>query len=403
MFAGLQRWKKWRKIGTINNIEFVLKKEEIPMKKNQLIELESLGQSVWLDYIRRDLITSGELGKLIDEDGLSGITSNPAIFEKAISGSHDYDKEIEEMIKEGKDTKSIYEAISIKDVMMAADEFRSLYDKTDGRDGFVSLEVNPHLAHETDATIEEARRLWKALNRPNVFIKVPATFEGLPAIQQLISEGININITLLFGLPRYREVAYAYIKGIEKRASMNEPLEHVASVASFFISRISTLVDPLEEILLARASEQEYFTTYVMGNIAISSAKFAYEVYKEIFNSERFSKLAEKGARPQRLLWASTSTKNPKYSDIKYVEALIGKDTINTLPPETLNAYRDHGDPKLRLDQDVQQARLQMDELPDMGIEIDKITQQLEDEGVDKFNQQYDKIMSMLETARKNQ
>jgi transaldolase len=371
------------------------------MKKNPLIQLEELGQSVWLDFINRNLITSGELGRLIEVDGISGITSNPAIFEKAISESHDYEHDIKIMLKDGKDAKAIYEAICLKDLQMAADEFRPIYDKTNGEDGYVSMEVDPHLAYNTKDTIEEARRLWTALNRPNVFIKIPATKEGLPAIQQLISEGININITLLFGLPRYREVAEAYILGLELLDAKGKDLKQVASVASFFLSRIASLVDPIEEEFLASHGEQAHFGTYVKGHVAISSARIAYKMYKEIVGSERFRKLVAKGARTQKLLWASTGTKNPEYSDIKYVEELIGRNTINTIPPTTMNAYRDHGHPKERIELDLEQAEWVMDVLPELGINIDAITQQLEDEGVDKFNKQFDKIMSVIKLLSK--
>jgi len=369
------------------------------MKKNPLIQLEELGQSVWLDFINRNLITSGELGRLIEVDGISGITSNPAIFEKAISESHDYEHDIKIMLKDGKDAKAIYEAVCLKDLQMAADEFRPLYDKTNGEDGYVSMEVDPHLAHDTKGIIEEARRLWTALNRPNVFIKIPATIEGLPAIQQLISEGININVTLLFGLPRYRQVAEAYISGLELLEAKGKDLRHVASVASFFVSRIASLVDPIEEKFLASHGEQALFGTYVKGHVAISSAKIAFKMYKEIFGSERYRKLAGKGARTQKLLWASTGTENREYSDIKYVEELIGKDTINTIPLVTMNAYLDHGHPKERIGLDLEQAEWVMDVLPELGINIDAITQQLEDEGVDKFKKLHSEIMLIIEKS----
>jgi transaldolase len=361
-----------------------------------LKKLETLGQSIWLDYIRRDLIASGELRRLIKEDGLRGMTSNPSIFEKAIAESHIYDQDIHDMAIKKKDVKSIYETLSQRDVQNAADEFRSVYDKTDGKDGYVSLEVNPHLAHDTKGTIAEARRLWAALNRPNVFIKVPATSDGLPAIQQLISEGINVNVTLLFGLPRYRQVAEAYIAGLETRAAQGESVKHIASVASFFLSRIDSLADPLVEKFLESGGERTEIAKKVHGQVAISSAKAAYQIYKEFFGSNRFKKLVDKGARPQRLLWASTSTKNPEYSDVKYIEPLIGPDTVNTVPLETINAYRDHGDPKSRLEQDVKEANWIMARLPEFGISIDKVTGQLEDEGVKKFNEPFDKLMETL-------
>jgi len=366
------------------------------MKNNPLKQLGTLGQSIWLDYIRRDLIASGGLRGLIEKDGLRGMTSNPSIFEKAIVESHDYDEDIRAMVREGKSTEAIYEALSQHDVQSAADEFRPLYDRTDGKDGYVSLQVNPHLARDTNGTIKEARRLWAALDRPNVFIKVPATANGLPAIQQLISEGISVNVTLLFGLSRYRQVAEAYIAGIEARVAQGKPAKHVASVASFFVSRIDALVDPLLEKVSAQGGKQADLAKRLRGQVAIASAKMAYQIYKEMFGSDRFKKLAAQGARVQRLLWASTSTKNPDYSDVKYVEALIGPDTVNTAPLETLDAYRDHGEPKARLEQDVKQARWVLERLPELGISIDNVTRQLEDEGVEKFNQSFDKLMETL-------
>jgi transaldolase len=366
------------------------------MKDNPLKKLGTFGQSIWLDYIRRDLISSGELRRLIEEDGLRGMTSNPAIFEKAIAESHIYDGDISDMALKKKDVKSIYEALSQHDVQNAADEFRPLYDRTDGEDGYVSLEVNPHLAHDTKGTIEEARRWWAALNRPNVLIKVPATADGLPAIQQLISEGINVNVTLLFGLPRYRQVAEAYIAGLEAHSAQGNPVKHIASVASFFLSRIDTLVDPLVETFLESGDKKTEIAKKVHGQVAISSAKAAYQIYREIFGSNRFKKLADEGAHAQRLLWASTSTKNPNYSDVKYIEPLIGLDTVNTAPLKTIDAYRDHGNPKLRLEQGVKEANWIMARLPELGISIDTVTQQLEDEGVKKFDEPFDTLMETL-------
>ena len=366
------------------------------MKDNPLKKLESLGQSIWLDYIRRDLFSSGKLRRLIDDDGLTGMTSNPSIFEKAIAESNIYDQDIREMALKKKEIKSIYEVLSQRDVQSAADEFRSVYEKTDGKDGYVSLEVNPHLAHDTKGTIEEARRLWAALNRPNILIKVPATSDGLPAIQQLISEGINVNVTLLFGLPRYRQVAEAYIAGLEARTAQGKSVKHIASVASFFVSRIDALVDSLLEKLIKQGGPKADLAKTVQGQVAIASAKMAYQIYKDIFGSDRFKKLVAKDACVQRLLWASTSTKNPDYSDVKYIESLIGPDTINTVPPETIDAYRDHGNPKSSLEQDVEEASWIMERLPELGINIDKVTQQLEDEGVKKFNEPFDKLMEAL-------
>jgi transaldolase/glucose-6-phosphate isomerase len=370
------------------------------MNGNPLLELRTFGQSVWLDFIRRGMLSSGELQRLIEEDGLRGVTSNPPIFEKAIAGSHDYDKSIQTLALEGKGVEEIYQALTVEDVQQAADLFRHIYDEAGGEDGFVSLEVSPHLAHDTEGTLAEARRLWTALDRPNVLIKVPATYEGLPAIQQLISEGINVNVTLLFGLPRYREVAEAYIAGLEARAAQGKPVERVASVASFFLSRIDVLVDPMLEEK-GRAGGPEAKTARALhGQVAVASAKAAYQIYRGIFGGERFRKLAGQGARPQRLLWASTSTKNPAYSDVKYVEALIGPKTVNTIPLETLNAYRDHGHPAARLEDSVAEAQKTLVRLSELGIDLDKVTQQLEDEGVQKFIKPFDRLMDTLKKER---
>jgi starch phosphorylase len=366
------------------------------MKRNPLQQLEALGQSLWLDYIRRDLIASGELGRLIEEDGLRGLTSNPAIFEKAIAESHDYDGDIRSMGLAGRSAMDIYESLSQSDVRNAADAFRPLYDRTGGQDGYVSLEVNPHLAHDTRATVEEARRLWAALDRPNVLIKVPATEQGLPAIRQLLGEGINVNVTLLFGLPRYRQVAEAYLDGLEARAALGKPLDHLASVASFFVGRLDALVDPLLEKVAAQGGPLAGLAKGMRGQTAIASAKRAYQLYQEIFGGGRFRGLAARGARAQRLLWASTSTKHPEDSDIKYVEALVGPDTVDTLPLGTLNAYRDHGLPEAQLERDADGAGRTLGQLPGLGINLDKVAQQLEDEGVEKFNQPFDKLMQAL-------
>jgi transaldolase len=366
------------------------------MNENPLKKLETLGQSIWLDYIRRDLIASGKLRQLIEEDGLRGITSNPSIFEKAIAESNIYDRDIRELAKDNNDAKAIYEILSRTDVQNAADEFMSMYEKTDGEDGYVSLEVNPHLAYDTKGTIEEARRLWASLRRPNVFIKVPATSEGLPAIRQLVSEGININVTLLFGLPRYRQVAEAYVIGLENRLAQGMRIDNIASVASFFLSRIDVLLDPEIEKFLNPGNSKMKIAGKMHGQVAVSSAKAAYQIYKEIFRCDRFKKLADKGAPAQRLLWASTGTKNPDYSDVKYIELLIGEDTVNTVPLDTFNAYREHGDPKSTLEEDVDEAVWIMAQLPELGINIDKLTQQLEDEGVRKFDEPFDELMKIL-------
>ncbi|MGZ8232699.1 transaldolase [Methylobacter tundripaludum] len=370
------------------------------MKKNPLLKLENLGQSIWMDFIRRGMISSGELKRLIEEDGLRGVTSNPSIFEKAIAGSRDYDDAIRTLARDGKSVDQIYAALAVEDIQRVADLFRPVYDRLDGADGYVSLEVSPRLAYDTAGTIADARRLWVAVSRPNLMIKVPGTIEGLPAIQQLIGEGINVNITLLFGLPRYRRVAEAYIAGLETRAVQGKPLKSVASVASFFLSRIDVLVDPTLEKTMEMDKSKADFLDIFHGQVAIFSAKAAYRIYKEIFDGERFGKLKDQGARTQRLLWASTSTKNPAYDDLKYVEALIGPETIDTIPLETLSAYRDRGKPASRLSKGGLKAAGTLRRLSEAGMDLDRVTQQLEDEGVKKFVEAFDGLMNTLEEKR---
>ena len=369
-------------------------------KENPLVKLEALGQSVWTDFIHRGMFRSGELARLIEEDGVRGVTSNPSIFEKAIAGTHEYDDDIKLMASKGKSASEIYDALTVKDVQMVADLFRGLYDRLKGKDGFVSLEVSPLLAHDTNGTISEARRLWKAMDRPNAFIKVPATRAGLSAITQLSGEGINVNVTLLFGLPRYREVAEAYIAGLEILAGKKKPLDRVASVASFFLSRIDVLVDPILEEKMRAGGPETVRASGLRGQIASASAKVAFRMYKNIFASERFRKLVEKGARTQRLLWASTGTKDPAYSVVKYIESLIGPETINTMPLETLNAYRDHGDPSSRLEEGIEEANAAIERLPLLGIDLAKITQELEDDGVAKFIEAFKRLMDTLVERR---
>ncbi len=366
------------------------------MKINPLLELESFGQSIWMDFISRRTTSSGELQQLIEQDGISGVTSNPSIFEKAIAESRDYDEAIHSLTQNGMSSDEIYQALTVEDIQNVADLLRPTYERTNGQDGFVSLEVSPRLAHDSDGTIAEARRLWSLVDRPNVMIKVPATPEGLPAIQQLIGEGINVNITLLFGLPRYREVAEAYIAGLEILAVKRKPLRQVASVASFFLSRIDVFIDPLLEKKMVTDGAQVGIAAHLHGQIAIASAKVAYGIYKEIFGSDRFERLANKGAQTQRLLWASTSTKNPDYSDTKYVEALIGPNTINTLPIETLTAYRDHGHPEQSLDHNASAAYQALKNLSSVGIDLDAATQQLENNGVENFTSAFDRLMASL-------
>ncbi len=367
------------------------------MTKNPLLELEKLGQSIWMDFIRRSMIVSGELKQRTKDDGVSGVTSNPSIFEKAIAGSNDYDDAVRAMALEKKSVSEIYRRLTVEDIQQAADVFRPVYERTGSGDGYVSLEVSPKLAHDAKGTISEANELWEAVRRDNVFIKVPATREGLEAIRELIGDGINVNVTLLFGLPRYREVADAYLSGLESRASRDLDINRISSVASFFLSRIDATVDKMVQ---AKVSSGVQAAAHVKGEVAIASARIAYQIYREIFLGERFKRLALKGARRQRLLWASTSTKDPAYSDIKYVEALIGAETVNTLPLETINAYRDHGKPAVRITEDVDSAHKVLEQLPPLGIDIDKITQQLEDHGVRKFDEAFEALMKSLETKR---
>ena len=371
---------------------------------NPLKDLLKFGQSVWLDYIRRDLLTGGELKRLIQEDGLRGMTSNPSIFEKAIAGSDLYNDILQSL--EGRndlDAKARYEAIAIRDIQDAADILKPVYVETKNRDGYVSLEVSPYLARDTQGTLEEARRLWKAVNRPNVMIKVPGTAEGVPAFQQLISEGININVTLLFAQEVYKKVAEAYIAGLEKLAANGGDVSKMASVASFFISRIDNSVDSLvgEKLKTVQDAKQREKLEGLLGKVAIANGKQTYEAYQQIFGSARWKALAAKGAQTQRVLWASTSTKNPKYSDVLYVEELIGPDTVNTIPPATFDAYRDHGHPHATLTENVDAANQVMRTLADVGISIKDVTDKLTDDGVRLFAEAFDKLLEAVEKSTK--
>ena len=366
------------------------------MKTNPLLQVKHLGQSLWLDYIQRGLLTSGEFQQLIDNDGICGVTSNPAIFEKAMVEHDDYDAAIKHL--HDSDANIVYEQLAIEDLQRAADRLNPVYESTQGRDGYVSFEVSPQLAYDTDATVAEARRLWAALNRPNSLIKVPATLAGVAAIQQLTAEGINVNATLLFSLQRYLEVAQAYISGLEMRSAKGEALTSAASVASFFLSRIDTLVDSqLDAVAKADAQPARLKQAQALrGQAAIASARLAYQDYKRLFAGARWQRLVAMGASTQRLLWASTSTKDPSYSDIKYVEALIGSDTINTLPMETVAAYRDHGQPAIRLEDHIEKAQQVIDSLDDVGLDLNAITDQLEKEGVQKFSAAYNTLFDNL-------
>jgi len=372
---------------------------------NHLKELTAYGQSVWLDYIRRSLLTTGELARLIETDGLRGVTSNPAIFEKAIAGSTDYTQALAELKKQGGlDAKSMFESLAIYDIQHATTAFDKVYRATNRRDGYVSLEVSPYLAHKTQESIEEARRLWKAVGRENLMVKVPGTKEGIPAIRQLIGEGININVTLLFAQDVYEEVAEAYIAGLEDLAKGGGDVSHVASVASFFISRIDTLIDSqlAEHIKTAKSlAEQEQFRA-LQGKVAIANGKLTYQAYKKIFSGPRWNALAAKGAQTQRVLWASTSTKNPAYPDTLYVDELIGRDTVDTIPPATYDAFREHGHPRASLEENVDAARATMDSLARVGVSMKAATDQLTEEGVKLFAEAFDKLLAAVSAHDSN-
>lgn len=358
---------------------------------NSLQKLHALGQSIWLDDIHRAWLRDGTFAGFIANDGLAGVTSNPAIFAKAIGEGAEYETAIQSLARAGLDAGVIYESLVLEDVQAAADLFRPTYTATAGADGFVSLEVSPHLADDTEGTVTEARRLWSAFNRPNAMIKVPGTPAGLPAIRTLIAEGININVTLLFGLQRYGEVVEAWLSGLEQRAKAGGRIDGIASVASFFLSRIDTLVDPRLDAMNRPEAKA------LRGHAAIASARLAYEMFQKWAASERWKSLSAVGARPQRLLWASTSSKDPAYPDTYYVEALIGSQTVNTLPRATLDAYRDHGSPAIRIGEDLDGARKVVQGLQGLGIDLRALSSQLEREGVRKFNEPFDALHATLE------
>ncbi|HKN17027.1 MAG TPA: transaldolase [Candidatus Sulfotelmatobacter sp.] len=369
---------------------------------NPLKALLSYGQSMWLDYIRRDLLTSGKLKAMIEEDGLRGMTSNPSIFEKAIADSHLYDDMLQSLASRRDLTVTArYEQIAIRDIQDAADILRPVYQSSNFRDGYVSLEVSPLLALKTQETIEEARRLWKAVNRPNVMIKIPGTPEGLPAIRQAIGEGININVTLLFAQEVYEQVAEAYIAGLEDLAKRGGDLKKMASVASFFISRIDTLVDSLidDKLKSIKDAGQQTLLGSLKGKVAIANGKLTYQRYEQIFSGPRWEALASKGAQTQRVLWASTSTKNPAYRDVMYVEELIGPDTVNTMPPATIDAFRDHGRLRESLTEDVAGAQKVMDDLAKGGISIKEVTTKLTADGVKLFADAFHKLLAAVEKS----
>jgi transaldolase len=359
------------------------------MKRTKLHQLAELGQSIWLDYIRRNLITSGDLQNYV-EDGLRGVTSNPAIFEEAIAGSDDYDEALRRLAEMGRSPREVYEALAIDDIQRAADILRPVYDRATGGDGYISLEVSPHLAHETEGTIGDARHLFSRVDRPNVMIKVPATAEGMPAIERLTAEGINVNVTLMFSLGQYDDVSEAYISGLERRAKQGGDLSGIASVASFFVSRVDVKIDQMLDDIGTPAAQE------LRGKIGIANAKMAYQRFKETFRGERWEHLADRGARLQRVLYGSTSTKDPAYPDTLYADNLIGPHTVNTLPPSTIQAFLDHGTVALTLESDLDQARDQLDQLAQVGMDLDSVTQELLDEGVEKFARPFESLMDTL-------
>ncbi len=369
---------------------------------NPLRELNKLGQSVWYDNLNRELLATGKLRTMVDEDGVSGGTSNPSIFEKAIASGDVYDGHIRELLAREADIPAMFDALTVADVQQSADVFRPAYDATKGADGYASLEVSPHLAYDTQATIDNARRLFKALDRPNVMIKIPGTQEGLPAVEECLSDGLNINITLLFSVDVYEQVARTYITALEKRAQRGEPISGIASVASFFVSRVDTLTDDKlkAKIEAAGSDGEKAHLRSLTGKAAVANAKIAYEKYKQIFSGPRWDALAAKGARVQRCLWASTSTKNPGYRDVIYVEDLIGPDTVNTLPQNTLDAFRDHGRAALTLEQGVAEAHEVIRRIESAGISFRAVTDELQTQGVKLFCDSFDKAVESIVQKR---
>jgi transaldolase len=371
-------------------------------EQNPLFIIENqYGQSIWMDNLSRDVIVSGELAELVKTRGVLGITSNPAIFEKAIAGNAIYDKDIGAGIKAGKSLNEIYESLVFTDIRQACDVLLPVYQETKGIDGYVSVEVPPTIANDTATTISEARRYFHTIDRPNVMIKIPGTPEGLPAAEQVISEGINVNVTLLFSVQSYIDTAWAYIRGLEARAAKGEDVTNISSVASFFLSRIDSNIDGKLNKLIQGETDTAKITKIesLKGKVAIANAKVAYQEHKKIIDSDRWQALAAKGARVQRLLWASTSTKDPSYSDVMYVDELVGNDTVNTLPPNTIEACADHCDPANRIESDLDTAYRLIESLkdPDINIDIDAVMDELLTDGIDKFVQPFESLMKSLD------
>jgi len=372
------------------------------MATNHLLEIKNYGQSIWMDNLTRDIIQSGELKDLVENKGICGITSNPAIFEKAISGNVIYDADIEAGIKAKLPTYKIYESLVFEDIRNACDILRPVYEASNGLDGYVSIEVPPTISHDTEATIKEARRYYQELKRENVMIKIPGTQEGLPAVEQVISEGINVNVTLLFSVQSYIEAAMAYMRGLEKRVAEGKDISKIASVASFFLSRIDSNIDAHIDAKLKQGIDDlntEARLREIKGKVAIANAKIAYQKYKEIIQTDRWKALSAKGAKVQRLLWASTSTKDPSYSDVMYVDELVGSDTVNTMPPTTIEACADHCDVQNRIETGVEEAQNLLESLknPDININLDQVMDELLVEGIDKFVKPFQSLMESLE------
>jgi transaldolase len=366
---------------------------------NNVQRLARLGQSIWYDNIQRRMIASGGLDAMIGE-GLLGMTSNPTIFEKAIGGSSDYDDALRRLSAQTSDTEQICEALFVEDVGMAADRFRPVHEQTGGGDGFVSIEVSPLLAHDTERTIEDARRLWKSLGRPNVMVKIPATRAGLPAIEEALADGINVNVTLMFSMAHYEAVAEAYLRGIERRALAGQPIDGISSVASFFVSRVDTLIDAKLEAIAKQGGARGEKAKSLMGKAAVANSRLVYRRYEELFGGARFAPLAERGGRRQRVLWASTSTKNPAYPDTLYVDTLIGPGTVNTVPPETWEAILDHARVERTVDTGVEASARVLEDLASLGIDLASAGEQLSDEGVEKFAKSYQGLLGVIEDKR---
>jgi transaldolase/glucose-6-phosphate isomerase len=368
---------------------------------NRLQALANQGQAVWLDYLDRGFLAQGGLARLIEEDGLTGVTSNPSIFEKAIGHDNDYDEQIAELVRGGETSPAaIYERLAVTDIQAAADALRPVYDRLDGADGFASIEVSPSLARSTEGTIDEARRLWAAVDRPNLMVKVPGTREGVPAVRALTAAGINVNITLLFALDMYQAVSEAFLAGLEDRLTSGEAISRVASVASFFVSRVDTAIDAKIDARIAAKDEDTPALAALRGRVAIANAKLAYQSYLELIGSDRWRRLADQGARPQRLLWASTGTKDPAFSDVYYVETLIGRDTVNTMPPKTIDAFRDHGVVADTLTANIADERHVLSETDRLGLDLPGITTSLVSEGVEKFSDAIDTLLAAIGKTR---